>query len=1025
MLILNWREPRTHMERHLGPVTHKGQEWAPKNWVSHHWSSALRRTAHHRAPCQQQTTSLHNVPPSQSAHYVSAVPTCVQTSQLTPYQLKVGTGWHSYWMPTAWQEWRNAPILPIWWNMPSQTPSSSLRPICTAKCTTLEFMPPGYSTPLRKDRDKWGGGVLIAVKDCYTITALNLPENDAEIVWGEVLLRGNKRLCLGAYYRTPSGDASSQQEALAESLKEVQKITRNRHDTTITLGGDFNFKDIDWNTESVPPGSYKSTASQNLLDTLQNHHLSQMQKEPTRQDSVLDLYITNIPSLVKTITTIPSISDHDGAMLVDSDIVPAYSKKKPRKTFVFSKANWSKMKEDPSTFVTSFLEALPETSVDENWEKIKGHLTSSMAKHIPSRTTSRKQHQPWITHGMKERTRKKHRMYRKARKSGNPDHMSAFWDYKKQSAKEMKKAKVRYVNKRVLGELEDGNTKPFYRYIKSLRMDNIGLPPLKSTNTLVTSALDKATILLNEFSSVFTCEDTTFIPWLSPAQYKIGEVVAQEPGVRKLLLRLKPHKASSPDQIPNRVLKELAWELSPALTALYNQSLTSGCIPKDWSRALISPVYKKGYVHEASNYRPVSLTSVACKILEHIVCKHLLDHLERHNLLTTLQHGFRKAHSCESQLLITLDDLCATFDKMTQTDVGIMDFSWAFDTVPYERLLGKLAHYSIQGRTNSWICAFLTGRSMSVVVDGESSEPTPFLSGVPQGTVLGPLLFLIYINDMPSQVSKGTWIRLLADDCPMNRQIQNVNDQTILQQDLDYLHNWAVCWGMTFNPCKCYIMHITRGRRLDKFYQIWGTILSTVTQAKYLGITIRDDLHWHQQTNLVAKKANITLHMISRNLRYCPRKTRSLAYCTLVRPKLQYCVSLWDPYQQQDIDALERINRRAVRVVSNKTWRERGVSPTALLKDLGWDPQSDCRWQHRLSLMYRITHGLVAVPPTRLEKPFWNTRGHSFRYKTIGTTCDIVKHSYYPRTIPEWNNLSDSIVNAPSLDSFKQRLSKP
>ena len=407
------------------------------------------------------------------------------------------------------------------------------------------------------------------------------------------------------------------------------------------------------------------------------------------------------------------------------------------------------------------------------------------------------------------------------------------------------------------------------------------------------------------------------------------------------------------------------------------------------------------------------------------MCKHLLDHLERHNLLTTLQHGFRKAHSCESQLLITLDDLYATFDKKTQTDVGILDFSRAFDTVPHERFLGKLAHYGIQGRTNSWIRAFLIGRSMSVVVDGESSEPTPILSGVPQGMVLGPLLFLIYINDMPSQVSKGTCIRLFADDWLVYRQIQNERDQTILQQDLDYLHNWAVRWGKTFNPSKCYIMHITRGRRLDKFYQMCGTILGTVTQAKYLGITISDDLHWHQQTNLVAKKANTTLHMISGSLRYCPSKTRSLVYCTLVRPKLEYCVSVWDPYQQQDIDALERINRRAARVVYNKTWREQGVSATALLKDLGWDPLSDCRRQHRLSLMYGITHGLVAVPPTRLEKPFRNTRGHSFIYKTFGTTCDIVKHSYYPRTIPEWNNFSDSIVNAPSLDSFKQRLSKP
>ena len=238
MLILNWREPRTHMERHLDLVTHKGKEEVHKNQVRHHWSSALHRKAHHRAPFQQQTTSLHNVPLNQSAHYASVVPTRLQASQLTPCHLRVGTGGHSYWMPMPWQEWRNASILPIWWNMPSHTPSSFLRPTCTATCTTLEFISPGYSTPWRKDRYKWGGGVLITVKDCYTITALNLPENDAEIIWGEVFLRGNKRLCLGAYYHTPDGNATSQKEAFAESLKEVQKITCNRRDITITLGGD-------------------------------------------------------------------------------------------------------------------------------------------------------------------------------------------------------------------------------------------------------------------------------------------------------------------------------------------------------------------------------------------------------------------------------------------------------------------------------------------------------------------------------------------------------------------------------------------------------------------------------------------------------------------------------------------------------------------------------------------------------------------------------------------------------------------
>ena len=313
----------------------------------------------------------------------------------------------------------------------------------------------------------------------------------------------------------------------------------------------------------------------------------------------------------------------------------------------------------------------------------------------------------------------------------------------------------------------------------------------------------------------------------------------------------------------------------------------------------------------------------------------------------------------------------------------------------------------------------------NVIVDGESSERAPVLSRVPQGTVLGPLLFLIYIRNMPSQVSKGTCIRLFVDDCLVYWRIQNANNHTILQQDLDSLHNWAVHWGMTCNPSKCYIMHITRGRRLDKFYQMCGTILGTITQTQYLRVTISDDLHWHQQTNLVAKKANTTLHMISRNLRYCPRKTWSLAYCTLVCPKLEYCATVWDPFQQQDIDALECINRRAARIVYNKTRRERGVSPTSPLEDLSWDPVSNCRWHQRLSLMYRITHWLIAVPPTRLEKPSCNIRGRSFKYKTIGTTGDIIRYSFYPRSIPEWNSLSDSIVNAFSLDSFKQRLSKP
>ena len=225
-------------------------------------------------------------------------------------------------------------------------------------------------------------------------------------------------------------------------------------------------------------------------------------------------------------------------------------------------------------------------------------------------------------------------------------------------------------------------------------------------------------------------------------------------------------------------------------------------------------IYKKGNKEDPKNYRPVSLTSIISKTLEHILSSQIFNHLENHDILTSTQFGFRQQHSCESQLLLTTDDFARYLDNNIQVDMGILDFSKAFDKVPHKRLAAKLNYYGIRGNLLTWIEAFLQNRSQSVVVDGHYSSPISVSSGVPQGTVLGPTLFLLYINDI--DVNIQSQIRLFADDCLIYRPITSNDDHDKLQQDLNFLTSWATTWQMEFNVTKCTIIQLSKKHKIKR-----------------------------------------------------------------------------------------------------------------------------------------------------------------------------------------------------------------
>ena len=258
--------------------------------------------------------------------------------------------------------------------------------------------------------------------------------------------------------------------------------------------------------------------------------------------------------------------------------------------------------------------------------------------------------------------------------------------------------------------------------------------------------MSKANVLNEYFSSVFTNEDTTNIPTLEEDPLpEISPIYICPEGVAQLLHNLKPQKAAGPDRLPSRFLKEVANEIALPLSLIFQASLNQGTPPDTWKSALVVPVFKKGSRSDPSNYRPVSLTCICSKIFEHIIYSCLSNHLEIHHVLRDQQHGFRHHRSCEIQLITTIHDFAQCLNQGGQCNVVLLDFCKAFDKVPHSRLFYKLHHYGIRGTILTWIKNFLTDRSQQVILDNRKSNSCSVLSGVPQGTVLAPLLFLIYI----------------------------------------------------------------------------------------------------------------------------------------------------------------------------------------------------------------------------------------------------------------------------------------
>ena len=877
-----------------------------------------------------------------------------------------------------------------------------------------EVIPCGYHIIARRDRETdHHGGVVIAVKDNLIGSNLSI-STTTEFVAASIECPGNQQLIIAALYRPPNSD----QQYMQELCEKIRHLHTQFPKATIWVSGDANLPDIDWETNSIHGSNYNHAISQLLLDIVYDTGSEQIVKFPTRGENILDVFISNRPSLVTKAKAMPGVSDHD-IVFVETQAQAARKKPTRRKILLWKNVDFDDMKKDIATFSRQFTsDNNAETDIDQLWGTFRNFCSSIMENKVPSKLTSTRYSQPWTNTKIKRLSRRKKRAFHRAKASGTNTDKDRYKELQKETHMECRKAYNSYVKDIVT---TDKNPKKLYSFINSRRCDSSGVSLLKKGGIAHSDPKVKASILNEQFSSVFTEEDLTSTPSMSGNPFpSVPTFLVDNKGVHKLLLDLNPHKAQGPDNIPTRFLKEFATEISPALTLVFQASLQQGMVPDDWKQAFVTPVFKKGDRTAPSNYRPISLTSVCSKLLEHIIHSQVMRHLDHHGILSDQQHGFRKRRSCESQLVLTIQDLARGLEEGEQIDAVLLDFSKAFDKVPHKRLSTKLLHYGITGQLLKWIESFLSNRSQQVLIDGQMSTPSPVTSGVPQGTVLGPLLFLLYINDMPEKVSSTT--RLFADDSLLYRKVKTERDSAILQEDLRKLETWEQDWQMAFNPSKCEVIHITGKRNpLKTKYQLHGHNLNVTKSGKYLGVTLTEKLNWNEHVDITAKKANNSLAFLRRNLASCPKDIKAQSYKSLVRPILEYASTSWDPHTSTNINRLEAVQRRAARFVEGDY--KTTSSTSQMIANLGWQPLQQRRTDARLVLMYRITYMLIDIPASMFLHPSTlSTRGHTVRYMLPFCRTDIYRHSFFPAGIRLWNQLPESLATATTLEGFKAGL---
>ena len=870
------------------------------------------------------------------------------------------------------------------------------------------------------NRDK--GGSIIYVHNNITCSRLDsFDPNDSLAVLIDI---SDIQIVVACVYRSPSISYN-------DNIKMIDKFRSFKalisSGTEIVVVGDFNLPNVVWDSGSVmAPHSTKNKEliiQKKFIDVFQDTGLYWQLNDGTitrtrmyngqLQESLLDQVLVSDPviNLQCEVKAPLGKSDHKVIMTkIRCGNVPGYTKS-VRKC-------WGKISAEEIAEIGKNIDWTYEgkPNVEDYWEHISSRIRAITDK-VPAVSVETSVNgatyirAPWECSSLSRKRRAKDLSWHQFEECPTNDNLMYALEKSRELEHVLNKSMMKYENKMTRGM--KCNPKSFYRYVNSKRKVKQSVVNVKTgSGHLAKSPKETADLLADFFESTFQKTGTAGNKYKLDSCEYIAPVGMDE--VSKLLSDLNIYKTMGPDDVHAKILKSLSRNTSflNCLQQLFNTCLTDGTIPQIWKKAKVTPIHKKGSKTEAKNYRPISLTSILCKVYEKIVRDRILTSVG--NNISKYQHGFVKSKSCLSNLLQAADFIYEKLANDEPVDLFFLDFQKAFDTVPHDKLMTKLENIGLEKQLLSVISDFLSDRSFEVTVGNSVSGARPVRSGVPQGSVLGPILFILYINDMPENITN--LLLLFADDAKMCANALNFS-QT--QLDLDRLATWQTYWGLTFNTIdqKCKVMHLGT-RNPQNTYILNDQPLISTAEEKDLGIWTTNTYTWQFHIDSCIKKARSVMCWIMRVIISKRKELMLQLYKTLVRPHLEYCVQLWSPVPRHGnwglifkIEDVQRDFTRQIFELGHLCYKDR-------LTVLGLTTLVERRARGDLIETYKIYKGFANYGQELFR---WSRNGCNILYPT-GKRSKQQDDFLNTRVIENWNKLPRHVKDSPNIDSFKSSL---